>query len=74
MAWSYAALRHLELDPAVVFHDGGYSGGARTLLANFSAGRYVAVPMLQWLGMTADAQRAVELGVAPYPNMLRWLL
>ena len=74
MAWSYAALRHLRLDPAVVFHEGGYGRGSRSLLANFSSGRYVAVPMLQWLGMTADAERAVELGVEPYPNMLRWLL
>jgi hypothetical protein len=24
IAWSYAALRHLELDPAVIFHDDGY--------------------------------------------------
>lgn len=74
MAWSYAALCHLELDPAVVFHEGGYRGESGSLLENFSAGRYIAVPMLQWLGMTADADRAAELGVEPYPKMLKWLL
>ena len=26
IAWSYAALSHLELDPAVVFHADGYKG------------------------------------------------
>jgi len=74
IAWSYAALRHLRLDPAVVFHEGGYRGGSRNLIDNFGAGRYIGVPVLQWLGMTADAGRAAELGVEPYPNMLRWLL
>jgi hypothetical protein len=74
MAWSYAAVRHLGLDPSVVFHEGGYSDGSRSLLANFSEGRYVAVPVLQWLGMTVDAARGAELGIEPYPRMLKWLL
>jgi hypothetical protein len=74
IAWSYAALRHLRLDPGVVFHVGGYRGGSRSLIENFSAGRYIGVPVLQWLGMTADATRAAELGVEPYPKMLKWLL
>jgi hypothetical protein len=58
----------------VVFHAGGYGGGARSLIENFDTGRSVAVPLLQWLGMTADASRAAELGVQPYPKMLKWLL
>lgn len=74
MAWSYAAARHLGVDPAVVFHDGGYGGGSRTLLENFETGRYLAVPILQWLGMTADPKHAAELGIEPYPKMLKWLL
>ena len=74
MAWSYAALRQLGIDPVVVFHEGGYCGGSRSLLANFSTGRYIAVPLLQWLGMTVDSERAAELGIEPYPRMLKWLL
>lgn len=73
IAWSYAALVHLRLDPAVVFHPAGYRGGSQALLENFAARRYIAVPMLQWLGMAADDRRAAELGVAPYPWMIRWL-
>jgi hypothetical protein len=71
--WSYAAARHLGIDPAVVFHDGGYRGKARGLLATFAFGVYPGVPMLEELGLTAAPARAAELGVAPYPHMLRWL-
>jgi hypothetical protein len=74
IAWSYAAVCHLRLDPAVVFHEAGYRGGSGSLIENFTAGRYLAVPMLQWLGLTADPPRAAELSVAPYPEMLKWLL
>ena len=72
IAWSYAASVHLGIDAAVVFHDGGYRGGGASLRDNFTQGYYIGVPVLQWLGMTADAERAAELGVAPYPAMLRW--
>jgi len=74
VAWSYAALCHIGLDPAVVFHEGGYLGGSQSLLANFREGRFLAVPVLQWLGMTVDAKEGAELGIEPYPKMLRWLL
>ena len=73
IAWSYAAAVHLAIEPAVVFHEGGYRGGSRALIENFAEGRYIGVPTLQWLGMTADKRRADELGVAPYPAMLQWL-
>jgi hypothetical protein len=73
IAWSYAAAVHLGLDPAVVFHEGGYRGGSGSLIENFAQGRYIGVPMLQWLGMTLDGRRANEAGSAPYPAMTRWL-
>jgi hypothetical protein len=73
IAWSYAAAIHLQLDPAIVFHAAGYRGGSAALIDNFAHGRYIGVPTLQWLGMTADAKRAPDLGVAPYPAMIRWL-
>jgi hypothetical protein len=73
IAWSYAATRHLSLPPEVVFHPDGYKGGSASLIENFAAGRYVGVPMLQWLGMTAEPARAAELGIEPYPAMIRWV-
>lgn len=73
IAWSWAAVEHLGLDPSVVFHPDGYRGGSASLIENFRAGRYLAVPMLQWAGMAVDAQRGAELGIEPYPRMIRWL-
>jgi hypothetical protein len=73
IAWSYAALRHLKLDPAIVFHDDGYKGGAASIIENFTAGRYFGVPLLQLYGMAVEPQHAAASGVEPYPHMLRWL-
>ncbi len=72
-AWSYAALRHLELDPAVVFHAGGYKGGAASIIENFTAGRYFGVPLLKLYGMSCEPRHAAAKGVPPYPHMLRWV-
>jgi len=64
IAWSYAAAVHLGIDPAIVFHEAGYRGGSQSMLDNFAAGRYMGVPILQWLGLaTADT----------YPAMHTWL-
>jgi hypothetical protein len=73
IAWSWAALRALGLDPGVVFHQHGYRGGSSAVVENFAAGRYVGVPILEWRGLTAQGERAAHLGVEPYPAMLRWL-
>lgn len=73
IAWSYAALVHLGLDPAVVFHPEGYKGGSQSMIENFGEGRYLGLPMLQWVGLAADERRAADLGVAPYPAMIAWL-
>lgn len=74
IAWSYAAALHLEMDPAIVFHSGGYRRGSQTILENFSRGRYFGVPLLEWLGLTADKKNAALLQVPPYPHMLKWLM
>jgi len=74
IAWSYAAAVHLGLDAHVVFHQGGYRGDGEWLIENFTNGRYIAVPMLQWIGLTADEKRAKELGIEPYPHMIKWVL
>jgi hypothetical protein len=73
IAWSYAAAVHLQLCPDLVFHPAGYGGGSESLIENFAAGHYLAVPMLQWLGLACDEKRAKETGVAPYPKMISWL-
>lgn len=73
IAWSWAALRHLGVAPMEVFHEDGYKDDAQWLLETFSSGTFLALPMLQWLGMCADSTRAAALGVAPFPHMIRWL-
>jgi len=73
IGWSYAAALAIGIDPAVVFHEAGYRGGSASLLENFAGGRYLAVPMLQWYGMTYDQNVAEQLGERPYPHMRSWL-
>jgi hypothetical protein len=73
IAWSYAALRHLALDPAIVFHNDGYKGGASSIIESFAAGHYFGVPMLQFYGMAVEPRRAAATRAEPYPHMLRWL-
>jgi hypothetical protein len=71
--WSYAAARHLGIDPAVVFHAGGYHGQGPALLGNFELGVAPGLHLLESAGLTASPTRAEELGVAPFPHMIRWL-
>lgn len=73
IAWSYAATLAAGIDPAVVFHEHGYRGGGPSLLENFTAGRTIGVPMLQWLGMTAEPHKAADLGLPEFPHMTKWL-
>ena len=73
LAWSYAALRHLGLDPAVVFHPDGYKGGSQSLIEAFTSGGSPGVPLLQYFSLTLEPKTAAERGVEPFPHMLRWL-
>ena len=73
LAWSYAAVIELGLDPELVFYPGSFKGWDTALIENFAQGRYVGVPLLQRYGMALEPRRAAELGVKPYPNMLRWV-
>jgi hypothetical protein len=73
IAWSYAAALHIGIDPAVVFHPDGYKGGAHRLLENFSNGRYLGVPLLQWYGLTRERDDGAGAGAAVYPVMSGWL-
>lgn len=73
IAWSYAAAVYLDIDPRIVFHQNGYRGWSESLIDNFSQRRYLAVPMLQWIGLTVDDAQGELRGLKPYPNMLKWL-
>jgi hypothetical protein len=73
ISWSYAAALHIGLPPEVVFHPAGYRGGSASLLENFAAGHYFAVPMLQWLGLTYDERQAQICHALPFPAMRAWL-
>ena len=62
--WSYAAALEIEIDPALVFHEGGYRGHSPGLLRNFEMGVPIGLHLLVEAGMTtADS----------YPRMLSWL-
>jgi hypothetical protein len=73
VAWSYAAAVAPGIDPAEVFHSGGYRGKSAGLLTTFRAGVYPGAHLLEAAGLTATPARAQALGVEPYPHMLRWL-
>lgn len=72
-AWAYAAVRHLGLEPAVLFHSGGYHGASDQLLATYGAGVYLGAAGLAQAGMTTVGAAARESGAACYPEMSRWL-
>ncbi len=73
IAWSYAAAAHLQIDPSVVFHESGYRGGSKAILAAFATKGGFAVPMLDYVDMTCEPKWAAERYVKPYPHMLSWL-
>lgn len=72
IAWSWAALKHLDIPPGVVFHETGYHGDSENIINNFSKGNYFGASMLQWLQMTVEQHHAKD-GDAVYPDMKRWL-
>lgn len=73
IAWSYAAAIHLKIDPLIVFHENGYKNGGENIVNNFSEGRYLGLPLLQWVGLTLDEKNAALQDLAPFPKMIKWL-
>jgi hypothetical protein len=73
IAWSYAAMVHLGLDPKVIFHPGGYRVESERLEANFNLGVYIGVNGLQDAGLSLTQPEALKRGLPPYPHMLKWL-
>lgn len=72
-AWAYAAVVHLQLDPAVLFHPGGYHGASESLIATYSLGVYPGAFGLAQSGMTSLAGGAGPPEGPVYPRMSRWL-
>jgi hypothetical protein len=72
IAWSWAALKHLDISPDIVFHIRGYKGGADSIIDNFSNNRYFGVPVLQYRGLCFEPRLAAENGQQPFPYMLKW--
>lgn len=73
IAWSFAAAAHLGLPPDCLFHAGGYKGSAQGLIFTYMLGVYPGSFGLAQAGLAAIGAQAAELGVKPYPHMLRWL-
>ncbi|KYG81869.1 hypothetical protein EV198_2471 [Roseivirga ehrenbergii] len=62
--WSYAALKHLNLVPQIVFHPEGYKNDSEWLIKNFENGQYIGLPLLEWMGLTDSDS---------FPKMKYWL-
>lgn len=73
IAWSYAAILHLQLDPRILFHGGGYQGRSENLLLTYGVGAYPGAAGLQAAGLAVTGEAARQMELAPYPHMLKWL-
>lgn len=70
-AWSFAAAHHLGIDPAVVFHEGGYHGSSKSLINAFSGVGAPGAPLLAWFGLTLTTDDGS--GAPVFPRMSGWL-
>ncbi len=73
LAWSWAALKHLDLEPEVVFHPHGYKGDSEWLIETFNNEGDIGVPLLQWMDMTVERHKAGDAGMDAFPKMQKWL-
>lgn len=73
IAWSYAAARHLQIDPHIVFHDEGYNGGGPNIVEEFTAGRCLGTPLLESFGMTQVGDSTTMAHEEVYPVMKKWI-
>lgn len=63
-----------SIDPALVFYPESYHNSGSALLENFTAGRYIGLPMLQMYGMTViPGCGGDKTEDVVYPKMRRWL-
>jgi hypothetical protein len=74
IAWSWAALLELDLEPEDVFHGAAYKGGDSSAIIDCARrGIYIGFPLLQTWEMAFDEQNALVRGVKPFPHMVKWI-
>lgn len=79
LAWSYAALRALDLPPETIFFAGGYrmdAGQQARFLHLLESGNNFGIAHLAHAGMTGPCGIMAMLhdnGLPPFPTMTRWL-
>jgi hypothetical protein len=74
IAWCWAALIRIDLQPEEVFHGTAYPrGDSATIIEAARRGIYIGFPLLQAWEMAFDEPNATARGVAPFPHMVRWI-
>jgi len=74
IAWCWAALLQIGLEPEDIFHGTAYPrGDSPMIIETARSGTFIGFPLLQAWGMAFDAANAARRGVAPFPHMIRWL-
>lgn len=73
IAWSYAACLHLGIDLKVLFHPAGYKGNSDWYIEQYTTGKMLYLPLLQWAGFCYDGKQAAANNSKPFPHMVKWL-
>src|SRR6266550_2827949 len=74
IAWCWAALLAIDLDPEDIFHGTAYPrGDSPGIIDAARRGVFIGFPLLQAWGMAFDESHALTLGVAPFPHMVHWI-
>jgi hypothetical protein len=74
IAWSWAALLELDIQPEDIFHGTAYKRGDSTMIIDCARrGIYIGFPLLQAWEMAFDEQNARLRGVEPFPHMVKWI-
>lgn len=66
LLWSYFAAQAADIPAEIVFHQEGYKGESDWLLNNFREGKYIGMPLLQWMGIAKFKPEGE-------PEILKWL-
>lgn len=74
IAWCWAALLKIGIEPEDIFHGTAYKGGdSDTIIAAARKGIYIGFPLLQAWEMAFDPVNAALRGVEPFPYMVQWM-
>ncbi|MCU1267501.1 MAG: hypothetical protein JWM21_3819 [Acidobacteria bacterium] len=74
IAWCWAALLELDIQPEDVFHDTAYKRGDSPMIIDCARrGIYIGFPLLQTWGMAFDEGNALSRNVKPFPHMVKWI-